>query len=181
MSIATAIGPLIAAFIVQYSPGKWVDYMWVCAALAGANLVAIYLLYPESNFVRSGAPLHTIRLDSLPRGDPEAEKATTVRTETINRQYIKTVPKPWLSIWTSIITVNDDAGFFQIFLRPFKTLLSPSILFAVFVYGTSLAAQIILMYVTIQSLVLQSRPDSILVSLFQVYSSRHHTCSHLLE
>lgn len=166
---------------MQYSPGNWVDYMWVCAALAGANLVAIYLLYPESNFVRSDVPPHTIRSDSHPRGDPEAEKVTTVRTETINRHYIKIVHRPWLSIWASIVTINHDTGLLEIFLRPLKMIVSPSILFAIFVYGTSLAAQIILMYVVIQSRHLHSCPNDNLVSLFQVCSNLHRTCSRPLE
>ncbi|EUC41479.1 hypothetical protein COCMIDRAFT_8830 [Bipolaris oryzae ATCC 44560] len=146
VSIATAVGPLVAAFIVQYSPGSWVDYVWVCAALAGANLVAIYLLYPESNFIRPETPFHTVHPNSHHRGDPEAEKATTVRMETVNRHYINIVPKPWLSIWTSIVTINHDTGLFAVTLRPLMMLLSPSILFSVFVYGTSLAAQIILIF-----------------------------------
>ncbi|KAJ5037142.1 hypothetical protein J3E74DRAFT_431473 [Bipolaris maydis] len=144
--MATAIGPLVAAFIVQYSPGSWVDYVWVCAALAGANLVAIYLPCPESNFVRPGALSRSIQPDSHRGRDPEVEKETIFRTETTNRHYIDIVPKPWLSIWANIVTINHDTGFIAIFLRPLKMLLSPSVMFSIFVYGTSLAAQIILIF-----------------------------------
>lgn len=155
--------------------------MWVCVALAGANLVAIYLLYPESNFIRTETNSRAAEHDSNHSNDPEAEKVITARMETINQHHVKIVPKPWLSIWTSVITINHDAGLFETFFRPFKTLLSPTILFAVFVYGTSLAAQVILMYVTIQSLRLHSYLNNILVSLFRICCSRHHTCSHPLE
>jgi hypothetical protein len=128
--------------MVQYSPGGWKDFVWVCAALAGANLVAIYLLYPESNFIR---PDSTIESDSQHGENSQAEKTTIVRTDIISRHQVKVVPKPWPSIWTSIITVNQDASFFEISLRPLKMLLKPSVLLAVFVYGSSLAAQVILM------------------------------------
>ncbi|KAJ4310731.1 hypothetical protein N0V94_008305 [Neodidymelliopsis sp. IMI 364377] len=146
VSTATAIGPLIASFMVQYSPGGWIDYVWVCAALAGANLVAIYLFYPESNFIRPETSSHPTEPGSQHGENLQAEKATIVRTDTISRHQVKVVPKPWMSIWTSIITVNHDASLFEIFLRPLKMLLKPSILLAVFVYGTSLAAQIILIF-----------------------------------
>lgn len=153
---------------MQYSSGGWVNYVWVCAALAGANLVAIYLFYPESNFIRPEPPSRAIEPSSPDGKDSLAEKATDVRTETISPHHVRVVTKPWLSIWTSLITVNHDAAFFEICLRPLQLLLKPSVLLAVFVYGTSLAAQVILMQVTIRSPHPHLYADNILVSLFRV-------------
>ncbi|KAF2801514.1 MFS transporter [Mytilinidion resinicola] len=141
VSSSTAIGPLIASFIVQYSRGGWVDYVWVCAALAGVNTVGIYFLYPESNFNRPEESLHHVSVTS---GDDE--KVQVVRTETISRHRVSVVPKPWLSIWTSVFTIDPEINILKVAFRPLKMLLRPSVLLATFIYGTSLASQIILIF-----------------------------------
>lgn len=142
---ATAIGPLTASFIVQYSSGTWVDYMWVCVALAGINLVAIFLAYPESNFDRlAPRTLHTTPELEL-SGNNSDKKSQVVRTETSLRQAVVTVRKPWTSIWKTFITADDDVNLFRTFAQPFIMLFKPGVLLVIFLYGTSLAAQIILM------------------------------------
>ncbi|KAF2496528.1 MFS transporter [Lophium mytilinum] len=141
VSSATAIGPLVASFIVQYSRGGWVDYVWVCAALAGANTVAIYFLYPESNFNRPKEPLHRVSVTG-----EDADKVQVVKTETISRHRVSVVSKSWFSIWTSVFTINREINILEVALRPLKMLLRPSVLLATFIYGTSLASQIILIF-----------------------------------
>lgn len=142
---ATAIGPLCTSFILQYSSGGWVDYMWVCAGLAGVNIVAIYALYPESNFTRPDSTVHQISLVGTTINESDAEKSGIVQTETASWHHVKVVRKPWTSIWTSFVLVDHDAHLFEVFVRPLFMLLHPSVLFAIFLYGTSLASQIILM------------------------------------
>jgi ABC-type microcin C transport system permease subunit YejE len=143
---ATAVGPLVASFIVQYSQGGWVDYMWVCAALAGANTLAIFLFYPESNFNRP-EELHPINMEPAAQDSvgSDIQKTETVMAERISRYRVSIVPKSWLSIWSSFITVNHTVNGFQVWWRPLIMFSKPCVLLAVFIYGTSLAAQIILM------------------------------------
>lgn len=127
---------------MQYSRGGWVDYVWVCAALAGANTLAIYLLYPESNFRRPEQHLHT-----SPAISEDAGKGAVTRVETISRHRVIVVPKPWLSIWTTLVSVDHEVKIMELLFRPLKMILQPAVILAVFIYGTSLASQVILMYV----------------------------------
>ncbi|KAH7357401.1 putative MFS transporter [Pyrenochaeta sp. MPI-SDFR-AT-0127] len=145
-SSATAIGPLLASFIIEYSRGGWVDYAWVCAALAGANTVAIYLLYPESNFNRVEVPMHEISTLEIQLRDNDAAKGITLRTETMSEHQVSVVEKPWTSIWTAFVTVDEHAKILEVFIRPLMMLFKPSVFLAVYIYGTSLAAQIILIF-----------------------------------
>lgn len=145
ISSASAIGPLLASFIVQYSRGGWVDYVWVCAALAGANTAAIYLLYPESNFNRPEESPHPISTPGMHLAKVETEKGETVRTEAMSRHCVSVVEKPWMSIWKTVISVDRDVNMLEVFVRPIIMLFRPSVLLAVFIYGTSLASQIIMM------------------------------------
>lgn len=119
--------------------------MWVCAGLAGVNIVAIYALYPESNFTRPDSTVHQISLVGTTINESDAEKSGIVQTETASWHHVKVVRKPWTSIWTSFVLVDHDAHLFEVFVRPLFMLLHPSVLFAIFLYGTSLASQIILM------------------------------------
>lgn len=136
--------------MIQYSPGGWVDYVWVCAALAGCNLVLLYLLYPESNFDRPELPAQdTLPLPAAPGADDLERKPTVFAVEDHNRlervDTVSVVDKPLTSVWTSFITVDHSVSFFRIVLHPLILLLCPDVLYAIFVYGTALASQIILM------------------------------------
>lgn len=142
---ASAVGPLLASYIVEYSPGSWVDYVWVCAGLAGANAIAIYLFYPESNFCR---------LEELQRDDPttatqvikgETEKEGINRVDTLSRHQVNVIEMPWMRIWSTFVTIDHDLSILEVFVRPFLMLFRPAVLLAVYIYGTSLASQVILM------------------------------------
>lgn len=60
-------------------------------------------------------------------------------------EKVDAVPKAWMSIWTSFITLDNSLGLFEAFWRPLPMLLRLPVLYAVYIYGTFLAAQIILM------------------------------------
>lgn len=144
ISSATAIGPLVASFIVQYSIGGWVDYMWVCVALAGVNLAAIFFLYPESNFRRPGGSIHHVLKSGTQLVENPNEYEGIVRTENTFWHTVTIVQKPWKTVWKTFITVDHDVKLLGAFWQPFVMLSKPSILLAIYIYGTSLASQIIL-------------------------------------
>ncbi|KAK7183732.1 hypothetical protein PSPO01_10068 [Paraphaeosphaeria sporulosa] len=146
ISSATAIGPLLASFITQYSPGSWRDYVWVCAALAGANALVIYLVCPESNYNREiMTPTH-ISLLNTRYAEDISEAGEIVRMNTTSWHHVNVVKKPWTEIWTSFITVDHKVNLLVAFWRPVQMLSRPAVLFAIFLYGTHLAAQIILIF-----------------------------------
>jgi hypothetical protein len=116
--------------------------MWVCAALAGANTLAIYLLYPESTFQRLEQ-----QLQPATPADGDSEKQETARVETLSSHRVRVVHVPWRSIWTTFFSIDHEVKVTELFLRPLAMLFKPAVMLAVFIYGTSLASQIILMYV----------------------------------
>lgn len=148
---ATAVGPLLGAVMVQYSPGGYVDYMWLSAAMAGANLALIFFFYPESNFRRPDGP-HAPA--ARPRSASLEAKPAAVNQETVDggetglprtgADAVLVVDKKLTSIWTSFVTVDHSVSFFRVCLRPLILLLCPDVLFATLLYGVALASQLIL-------------------------------------
>ncbi|TKA49867.1 hypothetical protein B0A49_12905 [Cryomyces minteri] len=154
---STALGPLIAGYIVQYAPGTWRDYVWVSAALAGFNLVVLILLYPESNFHRSHVAKqptiaqkeHTVSGADKTKGfssqlDSLGENGTTADTHGV--QHVDHIRVPWTSIWFSFLRVDHQVSLLTVAVRPLIALIHPAVVWGIFVYGASLAAQVILIF-----------------------------------
>lgn len=128
---------------MQYSPETWRTFAWVCAALSGFNLLAVFFLYPESSFVR---PVH-YEVSVAPEEkitDKEAHVECLPRTD-VGLLHVDPVPMQWSKIWRTIWTVNENVDLIRAFCQPFVFLLYPHVLWTVFMYGCSLAGQIILM------------------------------------
>ncbi|SPO07008.1 related to MFS transporter [Cephalotrichum gorgonifer] len=150
ISGSSAMGPLIASFVVQYSTGGWIDFAWVCMALSGLNLVLLWLFYPESNFHRPEAEV----TGEVSEVAPVAQKPTTLELDSIEANNsgverivtVDTVPTKWMNVWTSLITVDGSVNILKVGFRPLVLLLCPDVLFATFLYGTALASQIILIF-----------------------------------
>jgi hypothetical protein len=132
--------------MVQYSPGGYVDYIWVSAAMSGFNLLLLFLFYPESNFQRPDLHDAPLVAESKP-GALEIESANEAspgpRDSGDQAEYV--VDKRLASVWTTFVTVDHSVNFLKVFLRPFVLLLCPDVLFATLLYGITLASQIILM------------------------------------
>jgi MFS family permease len=148
VSSATAFGPLLASFIVEYSPGTWRDYVWVCVGLTGFNVLALFILYPESNYKRPAyITTTTMMSDESGTNLHEGNKPVSLRTEDFNEDsdHVKAVQKPWKDIWCSFALIDHSTSFLLTTCRPLIMLGCPDVLLAVYVYGTALAAQVILM------------------------------------
>jgi hypothetical protein len=138
--------------MVQYSPGGYVDYIWLSAALSGVNLALLFFFYPESNFHRAD-DLHTP--PALPRSTSSESKPAVLDAEKASESpsalqhtssatgYV--VKKSLVSIWASFVTVDHSVSFLKVCLRPLILLLCPDVLFATLLYGIALASQLILM------------------------------------
>ncbi|KAF2999652.1 hypothetical protein E8E13_000105 [Curvularia kusanoi] len=146
ISSATALGPIVASFVVQYSGRAWVDYMWVCAALAGVNMIAIFLLYPESNFHRPEPELQQTAVTVAPLESHSGKEGETLHMEGISVHTVSVVRRSWTSIWKTFITADSSVTIREILFRPLFMLPKPSVMLAIYLYGTSLASQIILIF-----------------------------------
>lgn len=153
ISSGTAVGPLVGGFIVEGGPGKWRDFVWLCAALAGIDLLGIFFLYPESSFTRppvSATPLSSTK-DVGHKSTDEAVGTCDVienpsHTGQNTHQYSWVVELSYPKVWTSFYRVNPLVNLTKAFILPVLFLLSVPVVWTVFLYGGSLASQIIMMY-----------------------------------
>ncbi|KAH2302742.1 hypothetical protein LV164_008655 [Aspergillus fumigatus] len=63
ISSGSSIGPLVSSLMVQYLPTSWRAFMWLCFALAVADIGLMLFLFPESNFRRPEWDVPAIQLE----------------------------------------------------------------------------------------------------------------------
>ena len=139
--------------MVQGGPGKWRNFVWLCAALVGIDLLGIFFLYPESSFTRPPIPAASL-LDTNDPGNKNIDEAkgTCDTIEDRSRTDHSTYHEDWVvelsypSIWKSFGRVNPLVNLLKAFFLPIVFLLSVPVVWTVFLYGCSLASQIIMMY-----------------------------------
>ncbi|KAI1450434.1 MFS transporter [Annulohypoxylon stygium] len=156
ISSGSAIGPLIGGFMVQSSPETWRDFSRVCAAIAGFDLVAIFFLYPESSFNRPPVPAthHPLAQEKVVNEHKEEDDNSDNVENARGRLQVNhgNDSKDWVvsisyrQAWTSGFQINKRVNSLKAFGVPFIFLLSPLVIWAVFLYGCSLAAQIIMVF-----------------------------------
>lgn len=149
-SSATAIGPIIAGFVIANTADTWRNFSWVCAALAGVNLVLIFLAYPESTYHRTADQIIAASLQSVENTSENKLGHAAGHVESLNNipqgiQHVQHVEIKWRQVWLGPPRYDSKISLFRALSRSFASLLYPRVLWAVFVYGTSLASQIILM------------------------------------
>ncbi|KAK3898367.1 major facilitator superfamily domain-containing protein [Staphylotrichum tortipilum] len=146
---ATAVGPLLASVMLQYSPGGYVDFIWLSTALSGFNVLVMFLFFPDSTYRRpDDAHTPTALPDSAGSEKAEAEdieRASEI-AQSAGAQESYVLPKKMTTVWTSFFAVDHTVSLFKVFLRPLVLLLCPEVLFATLLYGIALAAQIILIF-----------------------------------
>ncbi|KPM38686.1 hypothetical protein AK830_g7880 [Neonectria ditissima] len=152
ISCGSAVGPLIGGFMVESSPGTWRDFAWLCAALSGFDLLAIFVLYPESSFIRP-----PISLSPPPNPDQVGSSATKTELGTIDgesrSEHLESgkdrhgpVKVSFLQVWTSFVHYNRIASLPKAFAMPFVFLGCLPVLWTILVYGGALASQVILIF-----------------------------------
>lgn len=142
--------------MVQSSPETWRDFSRVCAAIAGFDLVAIFFLYPESSFNRPPVPAthHPLAQEKVVNEHKEEDDNSDNVENARGRLQVNhgNDSKDWVvsisyrQAWTSGFQINKRVNSLKAFGVPFIFLLSPLVIWAVFLYGCSLAAQIIMVY-----------------------------------
>lgn len=139
--------------MVESSPGTWRDYIWLCAAVAGFDLIMLFFFYPESSFTRPPLPSQESSVHN------NAENANSKENIDGMGQRIKTgsesihsaeapytpITVSWKEIWTSFIRYNPNVSLWRAFVIPFVFLASGQVLWLIFLYGCALASQVTLM------------------------------------
>jgi MFS family permease len=152
----TAVGPLIAGYMEQYT-GSWRNFVWLSAALAGFNALLLLATFPEPNFRRPTAlqTLHTAEEEKGNVSHIEQGKDTKDIVQDIESkpaallgvQNVAVSNPSWKKILTTTTKVDVEVNLFKTLLHPVVFLTYPPVVWAIFIYGVALSPQIILMFV----------------------------------
>lgn len=88
ISSGSSIGPLVSSLMVQYLPTSWRAFMWLCFALAVADIGLMLFLFPESNFRRPEWDVPAIQLEVT------ETKAAQEMVEHASPEVVYTVHRP---------------------------------------------------------------------------------------
>ncbi|KAJ5662857.1 Major facilitator superfamily domain general substrate transporter [Penicillium longicatenatum] len=143
----TAIGPLIAGFMVQSTAKTWRSYFWLCVGLAAVNLALLFFFCPESNFHRPNIE-HGRQIETDLAGDDEvAKKSSSSFFETVSTDALRyTIHLLPFKERLSLIRYDTSISFLKALINPLRLLRHPSVLWAIYAYGCSLSPQIILIF-----------------------------------
>ncbi|KAJ5753290.1 Major facilitator superfamily domain general substrate transporter [Penicillium odoratum] len=154
ISGGTAIGPLIAGFMVQSTAQTWRSYFWLCVSLAPTNLAFLFFIYPESNFSRPDFEYHS-RIEMEPVGHEEA-------TEKSKSSFIEDVSTDNLGFTMSTLLIPPPYNFSLIDIGLME--IAAVIGFVVACFGGGYMSDIITAYI-VKRRIGEIRPEQRLLSL----------------
>lgn len=136
--------------MVARLPNTWRDFSWLCTAISLLCLILMFFFYPESTFERPGQRATD---DSLAKATPQKgedeEFSRCSFQENIRplevEEPLQPVKVDWLHIWWSVPLYHPSVSLLKAFVRPLALVALPTVVWASLVYGTTLAAQIIMM------------------------------------
>ncbi|GFF23905.1 uncharacterized MFS-type transporter C1271.10c [Aspergillus udagawae] len=164
ISSGSAIGPLVNSLMVQYLPSSWRAFLWLCFALAVADIGLMLFLCPESNFRRPEWDVAAIEPDAT-----EAKATQETFFEHEPQEEVYTVHRPSLAHIIVPVRLDRELKFFWAMVAPLRLLTRPAVIWVILLYGCALSPQIILIF-TMSSL-LEAPPylfSSVSVGLMQI-------------
>lgn len=163
------MGPLVAGYIGEASKETWRAFQWFAAALAGLNLVVVFLAFPETSYRRPEGDYESdIRLEQVDQlvhdlqEDSKAVKPEIMHMEyngvdqeqgiearpadvSASRTHYTIITPSWSEIWTSLPLLDRDVVFWRVMLRPVVFTASPIVVWGIYLYGIHLGTQIVVM------------------------------------
>ncbi|KAI1840752.1 hypothetical protein JX266_013026 [Neoarthrinium moseri] len=155
ISGSTAVGPMIASFMIGRLPDTWRDFTWLCFGLSLLSFVLIFLLYPESSYQRPQAPGPTddivLRDNNASKSDEEGGFGHSSIQDIMPPSEqsgggLEIVNISWLKTWSSFISYNPSISLATAFLRPLALIALPAVVWSALVFGTALGAQVALTF-----------------------------------
>ncbi|KAJ5133073.1 Major facilitator superfamily domain general substrate transporter [Penicillium atrosanguineum] len=148
ISCGTAVGPLVAGFMVQYTAQTWRSYFWLCVGLAAANLVLLFFFCPESNFRRPDCELDTqMELQHAIDDEELAGKLSSSFVENVSGGNLGyTIHLLPLKERLNLVRYDTSISLLRTFVEPLRLLRHPSVLWTIYAYGCSLSPQIIMIF-----------------------------------
>lgn len=146
ISSGSSIGPLVSSLMVQYLPTSWRAFMWLCFALAVADIGLMLFLFPESNFRRPEWDVPAIHLEVT------ETKAAQEMVEHASPEVVYTVHRPPFVDIIVPVRLDRELNLFRAIVMPLRLLTRPAVIWVIFLYGCALSPQIILMYIPLPRL-----------------------------
>lgn len=141
ISSGSSIGPLVSSLMVQYLPTSWRAFMWLCFALAVADIGLMLFLFPESNFRRPEWDVPAIQLEVT------ETKAAQEMVEHASPEVVYTVHRPPFVDIIVPVRLDRELNLFRAIVMPLRLLTRPAVIWVILLYGCALSPQIILMYI----------------------------------
>ncbi|KAL3439839.1 major facilitator superfamily domain-containing protein [Aspergillus insuetus] len=141
----SAVGPLIAGFMVEYCADAWRSFVWLGFALGMFNALLMVFLFPESNFERPEPDSPPQQLQNYQENKEDAVFVENA-AETAPEGDLYSVRTPSLREILQPIRYNKEASFFKELISPLKLLVYPSLVWAIFVYAICLSPQVIMIF-----------------------------------
>ncbi|KAH3138064.1 hypothetical protein KXW80_002605 [Aspergillus fumigatus] len=141
ISSGSSIGPLVNSLMVQYLPTSWRAFMWLCFALAVADIGLMLFLFPESNFRRPEWDVPAIQLEVT------ETKAAQEMVEHASPEVVYTVHRPPFVDIIVPVRLDRELNLFRAIVMPLRLLTRPAVIWVILLYGCALSPQIILMYI----------------------------------
>ncbi|PYI14942.1 putative MFS transporter [Aspergillus violaceofuscus CBS 115571] len=127
ISGGSAFGPLISSLMVQYLPSTWRAFLWLCFALAVANIALICCVCPESNLQR---PI---------QDTPERQTASRRCSSSMHPQRPKGAMRtPCTAPPREIlapIRVDRELNLFRATVMPLRLIVRPAVVWGILLYG----------------------------------------------
>ncbi|KAH1547842.1 hypothetical protein KXX57_002236 [Aspergillus fumigatus] len=133
-----------------YLPTSWRAFMWLCFALAVADIGLMLFLFPESNFRRPEWDVPAIQLEVT------ETKAAQEMVEHASPEVVYTVHRPPFVDIIVPVRLDRELNLFRAIVMPLRLLTRPAVIWVILLYGCALSPQIILIF-TMSSL-LQAPP-----------------------
>ncbi|KAH2061412.1 hypothetical protein KXW21_001184 [Aspergillus fumigatus] len=146
ISSGSSIGPLVSSLMVQYLPTSWRAFMWLCFALAVADIGLMLFLFPESNFRRPEWDVPAIQLEVT------ETKAAQEMVEHASPEVVYTVHRPPFVDIIVPVRLDRELNLFRAIVMPLRLLTRPAVIWVILLYGCALSPQIILMYIPLPRL-----------------------------
>ncbi|KAJ5246777.1 Major facilitator superfamily domain general substrate transporter [Penicillium chermesinum] len=147
ISCGTAVGPLVAGFMVQYTAQTWRSYFWLCVGLAAANLVLLFFFCPESNFRRPNyEPDTQMEVHAIDDEKLAGESSSSFVENVSGSSLGYTVHLLPLKERLYLVRYDASISFWRTFVEPLRLLRYPSVLWTIYTYGCALSPQIILIF-----------------------------------
>lgn len=137
--------------MVALSDDTWRDFAWVCAGLTAFTTIVLFFFLPETTFDRPETFIHEIN-DSARQEEFQVEMEISEKIDCQSRTHSlmprlsqgERVKVSLSSVWKTTVRYSSSISWVKVFFLPVLVAIYPAVLWAIVLYGTSLAPNVVL-------------------------------------